>query len=279
MSRWTLRILAPLALLAPFVSGAEAGAVYSSGGALSSFGRLSPVQTVQFNSFGSNCYYGDGWNGRGWYQCGDEWNNGFGWVGPFNNFGGSAVGQHHRRVFTVLHPRAPNSVYPGALSRGLGAGAPPSSGFHAGGALVSPGIAGRGFHGGLHQFHAAGVPHVGAPASPGVVGAGFHGSTGVGRFHTGVGIPHIVAPVSPGFTGGGGLHGLGGATGVHIGPPPSPSFAGVGGFHAGLGIGAPHIGAPASPGFVGAGGFHGAGGIGGFQGGGAAFGQGGIGHR
>ena len=28
-----------------------------------SFGRLSPVQTVQFG--GSNCYYDDGWNGRG----------------------------------------------------------------------------------------------------------------------------------------------------------------------------------------------------------------------
>ena len=31
--------------------------------ALSSFGRLSPVQTVQYG--GSNCCYDDGWNGRG----------------------------------------------------------------------------------------------------------------------------------------------------------------------------------------------------------------------
>src|SRR5271168_5120643 len=99
MSRWTLRILAPLALLAPLASSAEAGAGDSSGGALSSFGRLSPVETAQFNSFGgSNCYYDDGWNGRGWYRCGDEWNDNFGWVGPFNsdNFGGGpAIRRHH----------------------------------------------------------------------------------------------------------------------------------------------------------------------------------------
>ena len=61
------------------------------GSDFASFGRLSPVQTVQFG--GSNCYYADGWNGRGWYQCGNEWNDGFGWIGPFNlnTFGGSAI--------------------------------------------------------------------------------------------------------------------------------------------------------------------------------------------
>src|SRR3984957_1967284 len=88
MSSLTSRILALLALaLAPFAvaNGAKAGVI---GSPLSSFGRSSPVQTVQFG--GSNCYYAEGWNGRGWYQCGDEWNDGFGWIGPFNlnTFGG-----------------------------------------------------------------------------------------------------------------------------------------------------------------------------------------------
>ena len=102
MSHWTLRVLAYLALaLASFTitDGVEASVGDSSVGALSSFGRLSLAQTVQYG--GSNCYYGDGWNGRGWYLCGDEWNDGFGWVGPFNTSVGPAVRRHHRHGFAV----------------------------------------------------------------------------------------------------------------------------------------------------------------------------------
>ena len=250
MSRWTLRILAPLALLAPLAGSAEAGVADSSGAALSSFGRLSPVQTVQY---GGDCWYDNGWDGAGYYPCGNEWNNGLGGAGAVSPVVGPAIRRHHRHGVVVAHPQALNRIYPGASPRRLGAaGVHMSPGFRAGAATVSPGFAGGGFYGGLgggnfHQFHAAGVPHIGAPTSPG-------------------------------FTGSGGLHGLGGATGVHIGAPASPSFAGVGGFHAGGGMGSPHIGGSAAPGFAG-GGFHGVGGAGAFQGGGAAFGQGGIGHR
>jgi hypothetical protein len=302
MSSSTLRILAGSALaLSSFaaVSGAEAGII---GSALSSFTHSSPTQTVQFG--GANCYYADGWNGRGWYQCGNEWNDGFGWIGPFNlnSFGGSVGQRHHRHGVVVARPRAPNPVYrspemsqgPGARSvpgfhtftsspapRRFGAaGVPASPNFHAGSATATPGFAGGGFHGGLgggnfHHFHGVGVPHIGAPASSGFAGVGgFHPSGGLGGA-TGV---HIGAPASPGFAGVGGFHpggGLGGATGVHIGSPASPSFAG--GFHGGGGFhGIGSAGGFASPGFAGAG-FHGGGGA--FQGGRAAFGQGGIGHR
>ena len=279
MSSSTLRILGYAALaLSSFAvaNGAEAGVM---GGALASFGHSSPVQTVQFG--GSNCYYADGWNGRGWYQCGDEWNDGFGWIGPFNlnTFGGSATRRHHQNV-VVSHPRAPNPVYPRLEPpRRLGARGAPA--FHTFGSAP-----------GLHRFGAGGVPTSpnfragAATVSPGFAGGGFHGGLGGGNFHHfhGAGIPHIGAPVSPGFAGGGGLHGLGGATGVHIGAPASPSFAGVGTFHASGGFhgfggaGGAHIGGFASPGFAG-GGFHGVGEGGAFQGGGAAFGKGGIGHR
>src|SRR5580704_15995912 len=109
MSSLTSRILALLAL-APFAvaNGAEAGVI---GSALSSFGRSSPAQTVQFS--GSNCYYAEGWNGRGWYQCGDEWNDGFGWIGPFNlnTFGGPAIRRHHPHGVTVFHRQAPTPVF------------------------------------------------------------------------------------------------------------------------------------------------------------------------
>jgi hypothetical protein len=256
MSRWTLCILAPLALLAPSTGSAEAAVGDSSGGALSSLGRLSPVQTVQY---GGDCWYDNGANGPGYYPCGNEWNNGLGGGGAVSPFVGPAIRRHQHRGVIVTHPQARNPVYTGAPVGGGprfrqtgAAGARTSPGLNAGAATVSPGFAGGGFRGGLgggnfHQFHSAGIPHIGAP-------------------------------VSPGFAGGGGLHGLGGAAGARISAPASPGFVSVGTFHAGGGVGAPHISAPASPGFAG-GGFHGVGGAGTFQGGGAGFGQGGIGHR
>ncbi len=278
MSCWTLRILTYLALVSiPFANGAEAGVVGSTG---SWSGYLSPLQTVQFNSFGSNCYYADGWNGRGWYQCGDELNTGFGWVGPFNNFGGPAARRHHRRDVFVAHPQAPNPIYPGATSRRLGVGVP-SAGLPGGAGAPAFGNRPR-----FRQFGAAGVHtapglHVGAAlVSPGSAGRGLRSGFSGGNFHQfhGAGFPHIGAPGSPGFAGVGTFHGFGAAGVPHIAAPVSPRLAGVGTFHVGGAFGAPHIGAPASPGFAGVG-FHGVGGAGTFQGGGAGIGVGGIGHR
>jgi hypothetical protein len=293
MSCGTLRILVSLTLaLAPFANRAEAGVGDMSGVAPSLFERSSPVQRAQFSG---DCWYDNGWNGPGYYQCGNEWNNGLGWIGPVAPIVGPAIRRRHPRGVAVVHPRTPNLVYPGAPSQRVGAA--PSAGpraggsafagrrfrqFGAGGLHASYGVAAGGFHGGLgggnfHQLHGAGVPHIGAPTSPGFVGGGFHGIGGAGNFHGAGGVPHVSAPAASGFTGGGGLHGLGGATGVHISAPASPGFANVGGFHAGGGIGAPHVGAASSPGFA-VGGFHGIGGGGIFQGGGGS-GQGGIGHR
>jgi hypothetical protein len=319
MGRPTLRIFAYLALaVAPIGGGADAGVGDTAGGAVSSFGRLSPVQTVQ----SGDCWYDNGWNGPGYYPCGNEWNSRPDVAEPVAPIIIPAFRRHHRHSVVVAHPQAPKPIYPGAPSVRLGAGAPAigasavspgwrrlgaggapvSPNFHPGAATVTPGFAGSGFYRGLgggnfRQFHNAGIPHIGAPVSPGFAGAGgFHpggaigtphigapaspGFAGAGGFHPGgaIGTPHIGALVSPGFTGAGGFH-PGGAIGTpHIGAPASPSFAGVGTFHAGGGLGAPHIGAPASPGLAG-GGFHGVGGAGVFQGGGAALGQGGIGHH
>jgi hypothetical protein len=291
MSSSTLRILgyvAPALSAFALADSAEAGLL---GSALSSFGHSSPVQTVQFG--GSNCYYAEGWNGRGWYQCGSEWNYGFGWIGPFNlnTFGASASRRHHRHGAVVSYPRALNPVYPrlepprrlgargapafhtfGAapgLHRFGAGGVPTSPNIRAGAATVSPSFAGGGFHGGLggnfHHFHGAGIPRIGAPVSPGFGGGGgFHGPGGAGGFHGVSTSPHIGAPASPGFIGGG-FHGPGGAGGFHgvphIGAPTSPGFTGGGGLR-GPGAaggfhgvpGVPHIGAPASPGFIGGGG-------------------------
>ena len=231
MCRWTLRILAPLALLAPLAGSAEAGV--GSVGALSPFGRLSLVQTVQY---GGDCWYDNGANGPGYYPCGDEWNNALGGGAPIL---GPAIRRHHHRGVVVAHPQALTPVYRGAPSRRLGAGGVRASPkFHAGAATGTPGFAGGGFHGGgsFHHFRGAGVPHIGAPVSPGVAG--------VGTFRAG---GAFAAP--------------------HIGAPASPGVAGIGTFRAGGAFGAPHIGAPASPGLAG-GGFHGVGAGGAFQAGG-----------
>ena len=276
-----LRILAYVTFALAPVGIARAGVGVMSGDALSSLRHFAPMQTVQSNG----CWYDNGWNGPGYYPCGDEWNSRPDAAGTVAPIIIPAVRRHHRYGVVVAHPHARNPVYPVAPSAGPRTGAPVFGGAsgqrrfgaagvhmpnsHSGAATVTPGFIGGRFHSGLgggnsHQFHGAGVPHVGGPVSPGLAGTGrFHGA--------GFGVPHIGAPTSPGFPGGAGLHGLGGVTGVHIGGPVSPGFAGVGTFHASGGVGASHIGAPI--------GVHGVGAGGAFQGGGAAFGQGGIGHR
>ena len=120
MFRWLFRLLACLTVaLAPF--GALAGVA---GTNFFLFGHWSPAQTAQFG--GANCYYGDGWNGRGWYRCGDQWNDSFGWVGPFNQTIFPAMrrhGRNDRHGVAISPPRAPNPVYLGSeRSRGVGVG-------------------------------------------------------------------------------------------------------------------------------------------------------------
>ena len=172
MSSLTLRMLGYLALAlsaSAVVDGAEAGLV---GSALSSLGHSSPVQTVQFG--GNNCYYAEGWNDRGWYRCGDQWNYGFGWIGPFNlnAFGASAIRRHHRHGAVVSNPGALNPVYP-RLEPPRRLGASPAEPYA--GRAPAFGAIGRP---GLHRFGAGGVrasPNFGArPATvpPGFAGGG-----------------------------------------------------------------------------------------------------------
>ena len=280
MSRLTLRILTCLApAFALLASDAEAGLGGISSGAQSSFAHLSPVQTVQY---AGDCWYDNGWNGPGYYPCGNEWNSGFGGAGPVVPIIAPAIRRHHRHGVVVAHPE-PKPIYSGAPHPRPGAGAP-SGQFQ--GAAGASAIGASGVGPGWRRLGAGSAPvspnlHPGvATLAPSFAGGGIHSGLGGGNFHRfhSAALPHIVAPVSPGFAGVGAFH-PGGAIGTpHIGAPASPSFAGVGTFHAGGGLGAPHIGAPVSPGLAG-GGFHGVGGAGVFQGGGAAFGQGGIGHR
>ncbi len=200
-----------LALMAPLAGSAEAGVGDSSGSALSSFGRLSPVQTVQY---GGDCWYDNGSNGPGYYPCGDEWNSGLGGAGSVGPIIAPAIRRHHRHGVFVAHPKVLNPVYPGAPSRRLGAGVPAPD---LRGGVVAPALAV--VHGFVNLAQPAFIRRpVSTPAlrrSPaGLPAADSMAALAAAILHQfhGSGVPHIGAPVSPGFAGGGGLHGLGGAT-------------------------------------------------------------------
>ena len=111
-----LRVLVLVALASlPFANGAEAGLADNAGSALSSFGRFSPAQRVQYYSFddANYCWYDDGWNGPGWYWCGDEWYSGYGWGGPYgwNGWGGGyLIRRHGRHGIGVWHSGAAESL-------------------------------------------------------------------------------------------------------------------------------------------------------------------------
>src|SRR5690242_18689097 len=114
MSHWTLGVLAVLALASrPFATDAEAGLAGQAGSALAPFGRLSAVQSAQL---GGECWYHDGWNGPGWYQCGNEWNAGLGWIGPIAPFVPAIRRHHHHHHHGAGSGtlRVPHNAYRGA---------------------------------------------------------------------------------------------------------------------------------------------------------------------
>jgi hypothetical protein len=241
MPRSTLPFLVCLGLaFALLAGGAEAGAGAMSGGALLSFARLSAVQRAQYDG---GCWYDNGWNGAGYYPCGNEWNSRP--DGPASSIVTPPF-RRHRHGHFVAHPKAPSPLYPGPPKPQRGAGAIPSAGLHRG----APAFGGNP---GLHRFGAAGVhPSPGAATvAPGSGGGGFR------PFH-GAAIPRIGAPAAQGLGGVGRFHGPaafhapGGAAIPRIGAPASPGLGGVGRFHGPAGFHAPgaaaipRIGAPAS---------------------------------
>jgi hypothetical protein len=175
MSRLLSCAVALLALVfAPLADGAEAGVGDRAADVLLSCNGGSPIERAQYFSFDDEdyCWYDDGWNGPGWYWCGDEWYEGYGWGGPYgwNGWGG---GYYIRRYpphgVGVWHPGAPSRrVGPG------GAGAPVGP--------VAPGLRGGGE--GPHRLGASGAPV--RPALPsGALHGGeapaFHGPSGGGK--------------------------------------------------------------------------------------------------
>ena len=187
-------------------NGARAGVGDHTGGALSSLKFMTRVEKAQYYSYGGNnyCWYDEGWQGPGWYSCGDEWLNGFGWGGPYgwNGWGGGYPIRRHGSHEWRLAPRRSEPVYRrrrrlrvwarAALRRPLASRAAAFPLFTTLAAATT--LAPAGLHG----------PTGGAPASLGFRAGGvpaFHGFGGAGGYH-GLG--------GAGFQGGGGAFSVGG---------------------------------------------------------------------
>jgi hypothetical protein len=165
----------------------------------STWKRSEPIERIQYFTLDRDeyCWYDDGWNGPGWYWCGNEWITGYGWGGVYgwNGWGGGAYIQRHGfHGIGVWHPGPPH-VLGGAprtpghrFSQEPSQSGGPQGWRNFGGAptLGLPGGAGSGFHGyGGEGFHGYG-PHAGG-AGPSY---GFHpggGPGGFGGFHSGGG--------------------------------------------------------------------------------------------
>lgn len=99
----------------PFPAHAQARGSLSAGNLAASLQVGRPVENVQYFSLGGSdyCWYSGGWNGPGWYECGDQEIYGFGWGGPYgwNGWGGSdRVPRYHSRSVGVYHPGRPPVV-------------------------------------------------------------------------------------------------------------------------------------------------------------------------
>jgi hypothetical protein len=219
-----------LAVVFPLVAGgAHAGVGDRVGEAVYWWKSSSPIEKAQYFSFDDEdyCWYDDGWHGPGWYWCGYESSNGYGWGGPYgwNGWGGGYYIRRHG-------PHRVGVWHPGPPGRRLGAGGPPAA----------PGLRGAEAPASRH-FGAAGAPArpglngglAGYPALQSDGGPAFHGAQNGGSFHG------YDAPAAHGFQaggapaphsfGGGGYQGFGGGGGFH-GGGGLQGFGG-GGFHGG----------------------------------------------
>jgi hypothetical protein len=99
----------------PFSAHAQPPGGLSAGYLAASLQHGQPIERVQYFSLGGNdyCWYSGGWNGPGWYECGDQGIYGFGWGGAYgwNGWGGGVHIQTSRyRAVGVYHPGRPPVV-------------------------------------------------------------------------------------------------------------------------------------------------------------------------
>jgi len=79
-----------------FAASSQASPLGSLDGARAAIDRLGLVEPAHMWADQNYCWYEDGWNGAGWYQCGYVWQKGYGWGGPYGWHGWAAPMWGHR---------------------------------------------------------------------------------------------------------------------------------------------------------------------------------------
>ncbi len=78
------------------IGSAQAGPLGSLDGVRSAIDPHTIVERAHMWANQNFCWYEDGWNGAGWYQCGYAGRKGLGWGGPYGWHGWAAPMWGHR---------------------------------------------------------------------------------------------------------------------------------------------------------------------------------------
>ncbi len=101
----TLKTALASALIAgvALISSAQAGPVGLPGGTWAAIDHRNIVEPANMMGHHDYCWYEDGWNGAGWYQCGYAGLKDQGWGGPYGWNGWAAPMFGHRMGMAGHH--------------------------------------------------------------------------------------------------------------------------------------------------------------------------------
>jgi hypothetical protein len=97
MRKFVIASVATAAMIsASLIGSAQAAPVGLPDGVRTAIDRLNIIEATRMWNDQSYCWYDEGWNGAGWYQCGYAKRRGYGWGGPMGWHGwGMGMGRHH----------------------------------------------------------------------------------------------------------------------------------------------------------------------------------------
>ena len=97
MHRFVTKLIATAAILgASLFAPAQAAPVGLPDGVRTAIDGLNIVELAHMMGHHNYCWYEDGWNGAGWYQCGYAGRKNYGWGGPYGWHGWAAPMWGHR---------------------------------------------------------------------------------------------------------------------------------------------------------------------------------------
>jgi hypothetical protein len=96
MSKFVKALVATATIIGGVLSiGSAQAAPVGSDGVRAAIDSLNIIEAARMWGGQSYCWYDDGWNGAGWYQCGYAKRRGYGWGGPYGWHGWGMMGRRH----------------------------------------------------------------------------------------------------------------------------------------------------------------------------------------